>query len=167
MPDTVIRSSQTPEVVADVPHVDVPLNDTHVGTEPSDLEPAADRSNIVLESLGIDESTNSLPAEDKANLSVVKEYVMDILKSKDLPQTVGSFKTTLNNIKGEMGLDPMAEPSMVLDRIAGVVKAWRNLSFMKDSVERRRIFFMLANMKSSSEMNKKVLDTMENYKIWQ
>lgn len=166
MADTVVRSAPAPEVVTETPTIDVPRNEIRIEIGPNDLEPIADRNDVVLESLGIQEDTHSIPSEDRANLNIVKDYVVGILKSRELPQTVGSFKTALNNLKGEMGLDPQSEPSVVLDRIAGVVRSWQSLSFIKDSSEKRRLFLSLANLKSSSEMNRKVLEVMDNYRVW-
>lgn len=164
--DTVVRSS-TPEVTPPTPGPDVPTNQMRVTSGPDDLEPIESRQNIVLDALGIEDSTSVMPEGDKTNLELVKDYVTDIVKSKGLSQTVGSFRTALNNLKADMGLDPTAEPSQVLDRIAGVVKAWRNLSFVTDPTEKKRIFMSLANLRTSSEMNRKVLDTMDKYRVWQ
>jgi hypothetical protein len=138
-------------------------------TNPEDNEPVELRDkdgSIVLEALNIDEDINNLPSEDKGNLQEVKNYVLEIVKSKGLAQTVNSFTKTLNGLKSEMGLSDESEPSIVLDRISGVVKAWRNLSFIKDPGEKRKIFFKLANLRSSQEMNKEVFRLMERQSIW-
>ena len=79
---------------------------------------------------------------------------------------MSAFTKTLNSLKGEMGLDDEAEPSIVLDRISGVVKAWRNLSFVKDLAEKKRIFFKLAKLNSSEDMNKELFKIMEGYQVW-
>jgi hypothetical protein len=107
-----------------------------------------------------------LPEEDKQNIQEVKDYVLGIVKAKGLSPTVTNFKKTLEGIKGDMGLDTEAEPSIVLDRVAGVVKAWKNLSFIKDPGEKRKIFFKLANLKSSVDMNKEVYKLMNDYEVW-
>lgn len=134
-------------------------------SEPIEFRDTGGRS-VVLDALNINENTNSLPEEDKANLQEVKNYVLEIIKAKDLPPTVSSFKKTLTGLKGEMGLDEEMEPSKVLDRISGVVRAWRNLAFIKDAEEKQRIFLKLATLKSSKEMNKEVFKLMEDYKVW-
>jgi hypothetical protein len=146
------------------------INEQQVQSGEDDKEPIELREthgvSVVLDALGIDDVLSNLPIEDKSNVGEVREYVLDIIKSKGLPQTVASFKKTIDMLKDDMGLDKEAEPSIVLDRIAGVVKAWKNLSFIKDPDEKRRIFYKLATMNSSEDMNREVYKLMSDYKIW-
>jgi len=121
---------------------------------------------VVLEALGISEDPKSLPDKDKKDLGEVKNYVLEILKDKGLPETVTAFKKTLDGLKADMDLDLEAEPSVVLDRISGVINAWKNLSFIKDPSEKRKIFMRLANLQSASEMNREVYRLMNQYKVW-
>ena len=163
-----------PAPVVEQPKVDLPepkKDNTRVASGEEDHEPVEIRESgggsVVLDSLGIRENVESLPEADKANLQEVRDYVLQIVKAKGLSPTVSAFKKTLDSVKGEMGLDKEASPEVVLDRIAGVVKAWRNLSFVKDEDERRKIFVKLADAKSSKDMNKMVYDLMESYQVWQ
>ena len=170
MVDVVFRDAPTP--VVEQPKVDIPepkKDNTRVTSLGDDNEPIEFREeggSVVLDALNINEDIKSIPQEDKENLNLVKDYVVEILKAKGMSETVGSFKKTLDSLKGEMGLDDEAEPSKILDRIGGVVKAWRNLSFIKDTGEKKKIFLKLSTMKSSEEMNREVFKMMENYKIW-
>ena len=166
--DNVTFKEVTPQVEQPKPDIPEPDMDKPVSGH-SDREPVELRDkngSIVLESLGINEDVQTLPEEDKANLNEVKDYVLGILKAKGVDATFSSFHRTLDSLKGEMGLDEEAEPSIVLDSIAGVVKAWRNISFIKDPAEKRRIFFKLARLKSSEEMNREVFRLMEDREIW-
>jgi len=172
MPDTVFRQAPEPTVLSQ-PKVDIPkpeVNKDHTVSGESDIEPIEIREegggSVVLDALNISDKLHVLPDDDKAKVSEVKEYVLKIAKSKGLPATVGAFKKTLMGIKEEMGLDQEAEPSVVLDRIAGVVRAWRNLSFISDQTEKKRIFMKLANMSSSADMNKEVYRLMGQYEVW-
>lgn len=169
MVDLTFRDAPVPEVVQPKPDIPVPEVDEAHAEGPNDSEPVEIRDkdgSIVLEALNINEDVNSIPSEDKANLQEVKDYVLEIVKTKGLSPTVAQFTKTLNGLKSEMGLEEESEPSVVLDRISGVVKAWRNLSFIKDPQEKRRIFFKLANLKSSQEMNKEVFRLMERQSVW-
>lgn len=170
MTDNITFREAPPAVEQPKPDIPTPEADKgRPGEAPNDTEPVELRDkggSIVLEVLNINEEVNNLPAEDRANLHEVKDYVLEIVKSKGLPPNVSAFAKTLNGLKSEMGLDDEAEPSIVLDRIAGVVKAWRNLSFVKDPMEKRKIFFKLANLKSSKDMNEAVYKMMENYEVW-
>jgi hypothetical protein len=167
--DQVFRSAPEPsQPKTDVP--DVEVNKDHVISGESDIEPIAVREenggSIVLDALNISDTINVLPQDDKAKVEDVKHYVLKIMESKGLGETVGAFKKVLNEVKGEMGLDQEAEPSIVLDRIAGVVRAWKNLSFISDPQEKKSIFMKLANMKSSADMNKEVYRLMNKYEVW-
>lgn len=152
---------------------DIPTPKNEIGAEVSlpDSEPLEIREerggDIVLESLGIDDSISNLPQEDRENVSEVKSYIKEIIKSKGMSDTVGNFKKTLDTVKSEMGLDPEADPQTVLDRIGGVVKAWKELSFISNPKEKRSFFMKLARMESSSEMNRLVYQEMEKRKVWQ
>lgn len=171
MVDVTFRQAPTPAVEqpkSDIPDVEpnkVRVMSGETENEPIEVRETGGRS-IVLDALNIDENLINLPVQDKENVNEVRNYVLDIVKSKGLSQTVGSFKKTLDSLKNEMGLDNEAEPSVVLDRIAGVVKAWKNLSFIKDHEEKRKIFLKLAMLDSSEKMNKEVLKLMEDYEVW-
>ena len=170
MTDNNITFREAPAPAVEHEEVITPKGEGQRTTEHDDSEPVELRDregSIVLEALNIDEDVNSIPSEDKANLQEVKNYVLEIVKTKGLSPTVSAFTKTLNGLKSEMGLDEEAEPSIVLDRISGVVKAWKNLSFIHDPEEKRRIFFRLANLKSSQEMNKEVFRLMEKQSVWQ
>jgi hypothetical protein len=121
---------------------------------------------VLLESLGIDDTLNTLPTEDQDNAAEIKTYVKNIMEAKGLTQTVGSFKKTLDSIKQEMGLDEDADPQVILDRIGGVLKAWKNLTFISNPQEKRSLFMKLARQPSSEAMNKLVFEEMERRKIW-
>ena len=142
----------------------------HPTSGESDIEPIELREtgggSVVLDALNIQDKLMVLPSDDQAKVSEVKEYVLKIVESKGLPATVGAFKKVLNEVKGEMGLDQEAEPSVVLDRIAGVVRAWRDLSFITDPGEKKSLFMKLANMKTSAEMNREVFRQMSIHKVW-
>jgi hypothetical protein len=172
MNQAVFREAPVP--VIEQPKIDLPepeVNNQQVETDDRDNEPIefkdGPNKSIVLEALNINEDVNSLPEEDQSNLQEVKNYVQEIIKAKGLTPTFPIFKKTLDSLKSEMGLSEEADPAIVLDRIAGVVKAWKNLSFVNDSDEKRKLFFKLANLKSSKDMNEAVFKTMQNYKVWE
>jgi hypothetical protein len=172
MTDIIFRESTPPPV--EQPKVAIPdpePNKTEVGSGEDDREPVELRDtggrSVVLDALNITEEINSLPEADKENIKEVKDYVLGIVKSKGLTPTVSAFKKTLDGLKGEMGLDKEADPAVVLDRISGVVKAWRNLSFIKDPEEKSKVLFKLATLKTSKEMNQAVYKIMNDYEVWQ
>jgi hypothetical protein len=165
---------EAPAPVVEQPKIDLPepeVNNQRVETDDRDNEPIefkdGPNKSIVLEALNINEDVNSLPEEDRGNLQEVKNYVQSIIKAKGLTPTFPIFKKTLDGLKSEMGLNEEADPSIVLDRIAGVVKAWKNLSFVNNPEEKRKLFFKLANLKSSKDMNEAVFRAMQNYKVWE
>jgi hypothetical protein len=146
------------------------VNKEHVVSGETDIEPIEVREegggSVVLDALNITDKLQVLPEDDKGKVADVKDYVLKIVKQRGLSPTVGAFKKTLDSIKGDMELDSEADPAIVLDRIAGVVRAYRNLSFITDPSDKRRIFMRLAKMGSSSEMNKEVYKIMNEYEVW-
>ena len=170
MDNVTFRDAPTPQVEQPKAEVIPPDMNKPVSGE-SDNEPIEIRDtrggSVVLDALGIADNVNNLTYDDKVDLQEVKGYVTDVMKAKGLSETVANFKKSLDSIRDEMGLDTEADPSIVIERIAGVVKAWRNLTFIKDPEEKKKLFMKLANMKSTSEMNRFVYQTMEDYKVWQ
>jgi hypothetical protein len=129
-------------------------------------EPIEDYENAILRSMNIDDDTENLTDEDKSYLKDVSQYVLGIVKERGLAVTQRAFDRVLRDVRIEMGIDPEAEPSSVLNRIGGMVSAWRDISFIKDPKERRSLFMKLARMSSSSEMNKLVLSEMDRRKVY-
>jgi len=169
---SVFRTSSPPPITQDSSALPEPVKN-EVGAEENiaDIEPLEVREesggkDIVLEALDIDSQLSDLPGEDQDNVKEVKRYIFDIIKSKGLSSTVGAFKNTLSEIKSEMGLSEDSDPSVVLDRIGGVVKAWKNLSFISNPQEKRSLFMKLARQPDSKEMNRLVFDEMEKRSVW-
>lgn len=121
----------------------------------------------VLKALDIDDDLRNLPEETRSNLSDVAEYLTDIAKGKGIDQTVKNFNKILHDLKLDMGLDLDASAETVLDRVGGVVKAWKSLSFVNDPKEKRAIFMKLARQEDSKAMNRLVFEEMEKRRVWQ
>ena len=159
--------NKAPEVVqSKIKLPDPKLNEVGAEENIGDLEPIENGQQAILEALGIDDAIHHMPASDQDNLGEVKQYVYDILERKGLSPTVGSIKKALTELKEEMGFDQEVEPSVILDRIGGIVKAWRNLSFIKDPKQRKSMFMKMAKLNSSKEMDEFVFREMEAKKIW-
>lgn len=167
MSDTVFRSSTPPTVSQ--PKSDLPepkLNNRGAQSDVESIRPVEDKSQAVLSAMGINDNLDVMPEGERDNLNEVAEYISDIANKRGLSQTQKSYDKVLSELKEEMGLDDDAEPSMILDRIGGVVKAWKNLSFISDPKQKRSIFMKLAKMDSSKDMNKAVLQEMEKNEVW-
>ena len=169
---SVFHSASTPVPTTQTESIPEPKKN-NVGAEESPIEvPLEVREeesgkDIVLEALNIDDDIHNLSSDDQDNVSEVKKYIFDIIKARKLSSTVATFKKTLSDLKGEMGMSDETDPSEVLDRVAGVVKAWKNMSFISDQAEKRRLFMQLAKCENSKEMNRIIFQAMENRKVWQ
>lgn len=162
-----IRQS-TPDPVPQSSLPEPELNTTGASYDERDIEPIdLENSSLVLEALGIEEELDSIPEEDLENLEETKKYILDIINKRGDSPTMGAFRETLNDIKAEFGLSDSSDPSTILDRIGGVVKAWKSLSFVSDPKDKRRIFMQLAKAQDSKSMNKIVFEEMERYQVWQ
>jgi hypothetical protein len=129
-------------------------------------EPIEDYENAILRAMHIDDDTGNLSQEDKGYLKDVSQYILGIVKERGIAVTQRAFDRVLRDVRIEMGIDPEAEPSSVLNRIGGMVSAWRDISFIKDPKERRSLFMKLAKMSSSSEMNNLILKEMDHRKVY-
>ena len=131
-----------------------------------DIEPIDENKDSLLDALDIDDSLDNLSEEDRENHKEVKQYVLDIIKKSGDSPTMGAFKRTLNDIKADMGLSEDSDPSTILDRIGGVVRSWKSLSFIKNPLEKKSILSKLMRASDSKEMNRIVFDSMEARSIW-
>lgn len=132
-----------------------------------DIAPIDENGDTLLDALDIEGSLDEMSEDDKENHKEVKQYILDIIKKSGDSPTMGAFKRTLNDIKADMGLSDDATPQSILDRIGGVVKSWKELSFIKNPSEKRSILAKLMRATDSKEMNRIVFDTMESRSIWQ
>src|SRR5689334_8283884 len=119
MPDTTFREAPGP--AAQPTTDDTTPNETQVEQDLVDIEPVetGQADSLVLDLLGIADPARVVPDEDKSNLREVSQYILDKLSDKGVSPTMGSFKRTLEGLKEDMGLDPEADPAVVLDRIGG------------------------------------------------
>jgi len=172
MTDTIFRSVPEPSIPlpmadgSDSQKNDVAPAEGFLGTEPIEVFEDSGKD-ILLSSMGIDDEVENMPSEDKEKHQEVKFYLKDIIKQKGLSPTTSSFKRVLDDIKFDMGLDQEADPHVVLDRIGGVIQAWKQLSFIRNPEEKRRMFMKLGKAKSSLEMNRMVFEEMERRSVWQ
>ncbi len=134
-----------------------------------DIEPIEirdEKSDALLDALDIDGNLDEMPEEDVENHKEVKQYILDIIKKSGDSPTMGAFRRTLNDIKADMGLSEDADPSTILDRIGGVVKSWKSLSFIKSPSEKKSILSKLMRASDSKEMNRIVFESMEARGVW-
>lgn len=155
MQTTVQTISDTPETFQDVEYRP---DSVDASTSVGDIKPIDEVG--ALESLGINDNPEVMPEQDRENLGEMTTYIKSILKSRGVEATRANFESTLNNVKTEMGLDPNTEPSIVLDRIAGVARAWKDMSFIKNPQEKRALFMKLARQPDSKAMNRLVFETI-------
>lgn len=130
------------------------------------IEPVKDPEQAVLKVLGVADDPKVMPADDREKLSEASRYVQDVLKTRGVTPSEQSFREVIDELRLEMGLDSNAEPSMVLDRIGGVAKAWKEISFISDPREKKALFMKLAQQPDSKAMNKLVLEEMNKHEIW-
>lgn len=168
MDTQLVRSS---DGVTNKVHVSTPEHEKFItGVNGIDIEPIEIREeggkDALLDSLDIDDSLDNLPEEDRENHKEVKQYILDVIKKSGDQPTMGAFKRTLNDIKADMGLSEDADPSTILDRIGGVVRSWKSLSFMHNPSQKKSVLSKLMRATDSKEMNRIVLESMNEAQIW-
>lgn len=132
-----------------------------------DLEPVENADSTVLSALGIDDSLENLPDEDRGNLADARGYIEGIMEQRGLPKTQGGYKKAMEYAREKLDIDAEAEPSFVLKKLGGIVRAWKGLSFVSDPSEKRSIFMRMARMNSSDEMESYLMKVMESKRVWQ
>ncbi len=162
--DTIAKSISTEAPATPLP---VDPGDNTVGNyDAPDNTPHESGDGTVYELLDAGNNPTSLPQEVQESIKDIEGYIYDSLSKRGVPPTEANLKGELTKLKYDMGLDPQATPETVIDRIGGVVKAWRDLSFIKDASEKKQIFFKLANAPTSKAMNEIVFKAMENHQVW-
>jgi len=121
-------------------------------------------SQTVLDVLGVEDRYSDLPSEELANLKEITTFIEDCLVNDGKRPSVKTIGIKLDEIREDLGLDDDNDVSVVLDRVGGVVKAWRNLGFLKPE-HKRSMFMKLARCKDSKEMHKLVFTEMGK-QIW-
>lgn len=164
--DSVFRSitPATQATEASVPSI--PDIKPEIHSETPDTSFNSEGDSLVLDALGVQDNLSSLPEESKQNISEIEEYISEIMKGKQLKTTSEAFKSTLDKVMEDMDIDPNTEPMAALDRMGGVIKGWKNLSFITDPAEKRRIFMKLAKLPDSKSMNKLVFNEMSRREVY-
>lgn len=116
----------------------------------------------VLDVLGIDGNAKDLPSDELSNLKEIASYLEESLMTNGKVPSVKTMGIKLDEIREQLDLDEDTEASVVLDRVGGVVKAWKGLGFITNPSEKRSLFMKLARCKDSKEMHKLVYKTMDS-----
>lgn len=168
MPDTIVSTAPPPpEPVVENNEPEPEIVRQGQSHDLKDIEPVGNKEQAVLSALGIGEDIKILPENEKANATEIAQYVEDLLQAKGIVPTQKAFDNKLNSLKEQLGLDPDTMAEVALDKLGGIVRAWKSLAFMEDPIERKNLFYKLARMKSSKEMNDEVFRVMEAKKVWQ
>jgi hypothetical protein len=156
------------EQVESVPEKIIEPSELGAEENVEDIEPvtSSNRSDIVLKAMGVLDEASSLSEEDSSNLDEVTRYLTDLVSKKGLQTTKGVYERTLKDVMAEMDIDPDTEPSRVLSKIGNVVRAWRDLSFIRSPDDRRRMFMKLARMDNAKDMDALVIKAMEENEVF-
>lgn len=116
--------------------------------------------------MGIDDDIKNMPVDDVENLNGVTDYLISLVKAKGKTPNALTLGRELDGLKLEMEMDEQTEPSVVLDRIGGIFKAWKQMTFIRDPAQKRSLFMKLARQKDSRSMDRLVFDEMEKRTVW-
>jgi hypothetical protein len=121
----------------------------------------------ILRTLGIQDDIKVLPKEDFDNLQELKSYFDSYMAEKGLPKTAKGYQRAIEKIKDEVGLDQEADPQALIEKVGGIAKAWKEISFVKDFEEKKRILIKLVSASSQKDMDNIIFSEMNKRKIWQ
>lgn len=167
--DTSTAFRSAPEPITDGRYDKVDSIKNEVGASHEDIgEPLeGEKSQMaVLDFVGILDMPRNMPAEAQQNLRELTDFVTQKLESAGKTPTLRSIAKEMQNIKEEMGLDDFVDPDVSLERMGGVVKAWKEINFISDPQERRSLFMKLARQPDTKSMNRLVYQEMNKHTIW-
>ncbi len=121
---------------------------------------------VVLDVLGIEGNVKDLPSAELSGLREISAYLEEQLTQSGKVPSALTIGRKLDEIRSELDMDDQTEASVVLDRLSGVVKAWKGLGFMTDPAQKRAMFMKLAKCKDSKEMHKLVFKNYESSGAW-
>jgi hypothetical protein len=130
-----------------------------------EMRPAEDEQDV-LEALGALEDVKVIPPEDYEDLRELKNYLKSYMEEKGLSQTIHGMQKGIESLKEEFGLHKEADPQAVIKRIGGIARSWKELSFVRDLDERKKILVKLTGASSQREMDKIIFEEMEARSIW-
>lgn len=122
-----------------------------------------DTSQTILGLIGLGDVFKNLPADEKGYIKSIGDTLDSLVDKRGLNRTTEVYNRLLGELRDDMEIDPDTEPAIVLDKLGKTLSAWRDMSFMRDPSERRRVFMKLARANTSKEMDSIILDTMEKY----
>lgn len=122
-----------------------------------------DTSQTILGLIGLGDVFKSLPSSERGYIKSIGDTLDSLVEKRGLQRTTEVYNRLLGELREDMGIDRDTEPAVVLDKLGKTLTAWRDISFLRDPSERRRIFMKLARASTSRDMDTIVLDTMEKY----
>jgi hypothetical protein len=138
---------------------------TGMAEDVEELRPVENEQDV-LEALGVLDNVRSIPPEDYQDLKELKSYLDSYLEEKGLPQTIRGMQKGIENLKEDFGLHKEADPQAVIKKIGGIARSWKELSFVRDLDERKKILIKLIGASSQKEMDKIIFQEMEDRKVW-
>jgi hypothetical protein len=160
---TVFRDS-TPTV--ETPDVEQAKADSSAKAEIEGYRPIEEDQDI-LEALGVEDDIKVLPKDDFDDFQELKGYLESYMAEKGLPNTYKGVQKALQNIKKDTGLDEEADPQAVIKKVGGIARSWKEISFIRDFEDRKKVLVKLLGASSQTEMDRIVLDEMGARKVWQ
>jgi len=169
MADTVFRTFTPSETITPESIPEPVKNNVGAEENVADFEPVegARADATVLKVLGLDDIPRNLPEDAQSNLTEFREYVTEIMKSKGISPTVGSYRRFVEETRDQMGIDRDADPDVVINRIGGILKAWKSINFISNPREKRAILMKLAKQRDSKAMDDVIYEEMNKRRVWQ
>lgn len=144
--------------------IDAPItSDFKENTEQITDNTIEDRNQTVAELVGLTDIYTDLPETERDYIKSISDTLNSLIAKRGLQANSDVYKRLLTELKDDMEIDADTEPVIALEKLGKTLNAWRDVSFMRDSGDRRRIFMKLARAETSRDMDRIILDTMEKY----
>lgn len=156
--DLTFKTTSTPQEISTSTKSDFVQNEHGITENYVD-----DSEQMVVNLIGLGDVFGNLPPEVKDHVKSISKTLGEIIEKRGLQPSSSVYARLLNELRDDMGIDRDTEPAIVLDKIGRTLNAWKEVSFMRDINDRRRVFMKLAKASSSKEMDGIILDIMEKY----
>lgn len=128
-----------------------------------EMDEMSDGESEILSLLGVEEPKDALPEEVQDYVDEINDAIEFLIEKRNLEPSRKTYKQLLDEMRSDMGINENAESMFALEKIGKTLKAWEDISYIRDMTVRKDLFTKLAQAGSSKEMDRIVLKALEDY----
>ncbi len=114
--------------------------------------------------LNLGDKSEYLPTEVNEQVTSISDYIKERMEQEGYEPTTEAYKSMLNKIQKELGIDKHVSREVMLDRIHGYIDSLSTLAALKN-LDDPKLLKQIRSAKSKDEMTKIVMSVVEKYVI--